>query len=164
MTRARDIMTADVRTVHPDDEVSAVLTRLANVDFDGFPVIDDEGRVVGIVTQTDLVGLFQAKDRLHWIPIGLPPFLSPVDYAVDLSWDDLDLGIDLVKNADKPIREVMSEPVVTVKPDDDIDAILDIVADEDRDINRLPVVDEEKLIGIITREDVLRALRDERVV
>ena len=162
MTRARDVMTADVRTVRPDDEVSEVLTRLANVHFDGFPVIDDEERVVGIVTQTDLVGLFRAKDRIHWIPIGLPPFISPVDYAVDLSWDDLDLGIDLVKNADKPIREVMSEPVTTVNADDDLDSVLDIVADEERDINRLPVVEDEKLVGIITREDVLRALRDER--
>jgi len=59
---ARDIMTVDVETVHPDDEVSTVLTRLSRAEFNGFPVVDDE-RLVGIVTQGDLVDLFQPSDR-----------------------------------------------------------------------------------------------------
>jgi CBS domain-containing protein len=161
MTRASDIMTADVQTVHPDDEVSDVLTRLANADFDGFPVVDDE-RVVGVVTQSDLVDLFQPADRTLWIPVGLPPFVTPVEYAVDVSWDDLDLGVDLARSAGESIRTVMTESVVTVEPDDDIDHVLGLVADAERDINRLPVVDDGRLVGIITREDVLRALRTER--
>jgi CBS domain-containing protein len=161
MTRASDIMTADVQTVHPDDEVSDVLTRLANADFDGFPVVDDE-RVVGVVTQGDLVDLFQPEDRTLWIPVGLPPFVTPVEYAVDVSWDDLDLGVDLARSAGESIRTVMTESVVTVEPDDDIDHVLGLVADAERDINRLPVVDDGRLVGIITREDVLRALRTER--
>lgn len=159
--RARDIMTADVQTVHPDDEVSEALTRLANADFDGFPVVDDD-RIVGIVTQSDLVRLFQPEDRTLWIPVGLPPFVTPVEYAVDVSWDDLDLGVDLAQNASEPVRAVMTESVVTVGPDDDIDHVLGLLADTERDINRVPVVEDGRLVGIITREDVLRALRDER--
>ncbi|MDX1744675.1 MAG: CBS domain-containing protein [Halobacteriales archaeon] len=156
-------MTADVETVHPDDEVSEALTRLARADFNGFPVVDDAGTVVGIVTQHDLVHLFQPKDRTLWIPIGFPPFLESVKYGIDLSWDELDLGIDLFANAGKPVRTVMSAPAVTVHPDDDLDRILDLLADEDRDINRLPVVDDDgQLVGIIAREDVLRVIRDER--
>lgn len=168
---ARDLMTTDVETVSPDDDISEVLTRLARAEFNGFPVVED-GDLVGIVTQSDLVDLFQPSDRTLWIPIGFPPFLESLEYAIDLSWDELDTGIDLVKNAGKPVRTVMTEDVVTVEPDDDLDHILDLLADDERDINRLPVVERAErgsangsngdLVGIIARQDVLRTVRDER--
>jgi CBS domain-containing protein len=187
---ARDLMETDVQTVAPDDEVSEVLGRLARVDFNGFPVVDGveedaaddtgsgaDGTVVGIVTQHDLVHLFQTEDRTLWLPIGLPPFTQTLTYAIDVSWDDLDLGIDLAKNANRPISEVMTTDVVTVTPDTDLDTILDLLADDERDINRLPVVEREergssesrpeaddggRLVGIVARQDVLRAIRDRR--
>lgn len=159
MLTARDVMTQDVEVVAPDDEVSDVLSKLAKAEFNGFPVLE-EGELVGIVTQGDLVRLFQTEDRALWIPIGLPPFTETVKYTVDVSWDDLDLGVDLARNVNRPIREVMSTDVVTVTPDADIDRILDLLSGT---INRLPVVtDEGALVGIVTREDVIRALRDER--
>jgi CBS domain-containing protein len=154
-------MRSDVETVAHDDEVSEVLGRLARADFNGFPVVED-GRVVGIVTQHDLVHLFQTEDRTLWLPIGLPPFTETLTYAIDVSWDDLDLGIDLAKHAGKPISEVMTADVVTVAPDTDLDTILDLLADDERDINRLPVVEDGHLVGIVARQDVLRAIRDER--
>jgi len=159
MVTARDIMTSPVETVAPDDDVSEVLTRLAKADFSGFPVVD-EGAVVGVVTETDLVDLFQPSDRTLWIPIGFPPFVETLTYGVDLSWSDLDVGIDLVKNSGKPISKVMITDVVTVSPDDSVDTVIDFLADPDRDINRLPVIDHGELVGIITREDVLRTLSD----
>jgi CBS domain-containing protein len=158
---ARDLMTTDVETVHPDDEISEVLTRLARADFNGFPVVDDE-RVVGIVTQRDLVHIFQPSDRTLWIPVGLPPFLETIEYAIDLSWDELDTELDLLKHAGKPVRSIMTEDVVTVTPEADFDRILDLLADDGRDINRLPVVDDGRLLGIVARQDVLRTVRDER--
>jgi CBS-domain-containing membrane protein len=160
--RARDIMTDSVKTVTPDDTISDVLTRLARAEFNGFPVVDDEERVVGIVTQGDLVNLFQPSDRILWIPIGLPPFLHPIDYAIDASWNDFDVELDLAKHAGESITTVMSEDLVTVRPDDDLDHVLALLANEERNINRLPVVESDTLVGIITREDLLRTLRDER--
>ena len=94
-----------------------------------------------------------------WIPIGVPPFSETLTYAVDLSLEELDLGIDLVRNARKPVSEFMVRDVVTVQEDTAIDEILDILSDEERDINRVPVLDGDRLVGIITREDLLRALR-----
>jgi len=159
---ARELMTTDVETVSPADDVSEVLGRLARADFNGFPVVDEANAVVGIVTQHDLVELFQTKDRTLWIPVGFPPFLETLTYAVDVSWDDLDLGVDLLRNTNKPIRKVMTEDVVTVAPDASLDEILDLLADEERDINRLPVVEDDTLVGIVARQDVIRAIRDER--
>jgi CBS domain-containing protein len=162
-TTAGDVMTSDVETVAPDDDVSDVLGRLARADFDGFPVVDDDRRVVGIVTQRDLVGLFQTEDRTLWIPIGFPPFMETLTYAVDVSWDELDLGVDLLRNAGRPISEVMTSPVVTVGTEASVDEMLTLLTDQTRDINRLPVVDsDERLVGIVARQDLLRALRAER--
>ncbi len=159
---AHDIMTRDVETVSPDDDVGEVLGRLARADFNGFPVTED-GLVVGIVTQGDLVDLFEPSDRTLWIPIGFPPFLESLTYAIDISWDDLDLGIDLARNVGRPVSEVMIEDVVTVGPKASVDDLLALLADDERDINRLPVVDEAgALLGIIARQDLLRALKSER--
>lgn len=161
--QARDLMTAEVETVSPDDDVADVLTRLAQADFNGFPVVNDDANLVGIVTQGDLVHLFQPSGRTLWIPIGFPPFLETLEYAIDLSWDELDVGVDLVRNASRPIREVMTTNVVYVSPDDDFERVLELLSDENRDINRLPVVDENNIVvGIIARQDVLRALREGR--
>ena len=155
-------MTRDVETASPDDDVGEVLTRLARAGFNGFPITED-GLVVGIVTQGDLVDLFQPSDRTLWIPVGFPPFLESLTYAVDLSWDELDVGMDIARNAGRPIREVMTGNVVTVGPKAGVDEMLALLADEERDINRLPVTDEAgALLGIVAREDLLRALRDER--
>ena len=155
-------MTRDVETASPDDDVGEVLTRLARAEFNGFPITED-GLVVGIVTQGDLVDLFQPSDRTLWIPVGFPPFLESLTYAVDLSWDELDVGMDMARNAGRPIREVMTGNVVTVGPKAGVDEMLALLADEERDINRLPVTDEAgALLGIVAREDLLRALEDER--
>jgi CBS domain-containing protein len=162
MVTARDIMTRDVETASPDDDVGEVLTRLARAGFNGFPITED-GLVVGIVTQGDLVDLFQPSDRTLWIPVGFPPFLESLTYAVDLSWDELDVGMDMARVAGRPIREVMTGNVVTVGPKAGVDEMLALLADEERDINRLPVTDGAgALLGIVAREDLLRALEDER--
>ncbi|MEF8779451.1 MAG: CBS domain-containing protein [Haloferacaceae archaeon] len=163
--RAHDLMTTEVETVSPDDDVADVLGRLAKAEFNGFPVVDDDGVVVGIVTQSDLVGLFETEDRTLWIPVGFPPFVDTLTYAVDVSWDEIDLGVDLLRNADKPVSTVMTSELVTVQPETDLTTIVDLLAGDDRDINRLPVVDEGgRLVGIVARQDVLRALRDERLL
>ncbi|MFB6084513.1 MAG: HPP family protein [Halorientalis sp.] len=177
MLTARDIMTADVETVAPEDDVAAVLTRLARADFNGYPVTDGD-ELVGIVTQGDLVDLFQPSDRTLWIPVGFPPFVESLTYGIDLSWDNLDVGLDMVRNSGKAIGDVMTTDVVTVAPEDDIDRVLELLADPERDINRLPVVEDSearsasgsrtqsgdgRVVGIIARQDVLRALRDERI-
>lgn len=157
--RMRDVMTADVETVRETDRISTVLTRLAREDFSGFPVLDDTDRVVGIVTEQDLVDIFQPSDRTLWIPVGFPPFLESLTYGIDLSWDELDVGVDLVRNAGKPVRSVMTVDVVTVSPEDDIDRAIELLGDPERNINRLPVVEDNHLVGIVTRQDVLQALR-----
>ncbi|MBP1985735.1 CBS domain-containing protein [Halolamina salifodinae] len=154
---AADVMTGNVETVAPDDEVGEVLARLADVNYSGFPVVED-GRVVGVVTEGDLVDLFEVEDRVLWIPIGLPPLADTLTYAFDLPGDD----VDIAAHAEDPISSVMTADPVTVDADDSIDALLDLLADPESDINRLPVLEAGELVGIVTRQDLLRGLNRER--
>jgi len=164
MTTAKDVMTVDIETVSPDEEISSVLTKLSRRSFSGFPVVDEDDRVVGIVTLSDLVDIFQPSDRVFWIPVGLPPFTDVIDYPVDFSWEDLDVNVDLASHVGDPISSIMVEDVVTVELDADLDEMIDLLADEDRDINRLPVVDSGgHLVGIVARQDLLGAIRDQRL-
>ena len=79
-------------------------------------------------------------------------------------WGDLDLGVDMLRNADRPISDVMSTDVATVAPDTDVDQVLDLLAGDDPNINRVPVVDEDgRILGIIARQDVIRAFRDRQL-
>jgi len=158
----RELMTADVETVRESKDVSTVLQKLAEREFTGFPVVDDDDRLVGVVTQRDMVELFEPEHRTVWIPIGLPPFLESLDYGIELSWDDLEASLDLASSAGKPVKRIMTEDVLTVGPEDSIDDALAILAVDDRDVNRVPVVDGDEIVGIVTRQDVLRALHAER--
>jgi CBS domain-containing protein len=161
---ARELMVDDVRTVSPDDDVSDVFRTFARHPFSGFPVVDDADRVVGVVTESDLVDLFEPEEETLWIPIGLPPFVDTLTYQVKPPWADIDLGVDLVRNAGRPVREVMTADPATVTADADVDDVLRLLSGDDPNINRLPVVDDEGvLVGIIARQDVIRAFRDRRI-
>ena len=161
---ARDLMEPDVKTVSPDDDVAEVFKRFARYEFSGFPVVDDDERVVGVITESDLVDLFEPEDETLWIPVGLPPFVDTLSYQIKRPWADIDLGVDMIRNADRPVSEVMSADVATVTPDSDVDDVLDLLAGDDPDINRVPVVDDDgRLVGIIARQDVIRAFRDRRL-
>lgn len=155
---AEALMTADVETVQHDDSIASVLKKMSSRPFNGFPVVDDDGRLVGIVTQRDLVDIFEPSDRTLWIPIGLPPFLEPVNYAIEASFGDLDIEIDLARHAGDPVSSVMTEDVKTVSPDTPIQTVVKILAQPEPNVNRVPVVSDGFVDGIITREDVLQYL------
>lgn len=156
---ASDVMTSDVETVDADDRISEVLTTLARRDFSGFPVVEDD-ELVGVVTESDLVDIFQPSDRTLWLPIGLPPFLEPVNYAIDISWDGLDTELDLARNGRRPVRDVMTTDPVVVELDTPFENVVRVLGADEPDVNRIPVVADGAVVGIITRQDALRALRD----
>lgn len=153
--QATDLMTADVETVQADDSIGSVLKKMARRPFNGFPVVDDDGRLVGIVTQRDLVDIFEPSDRTLWIPVGLPPFLEPVNYAIEASFGDLDIEIDLARRAGDPVSSVMTEDVTTVGPDTDGKTVIEILARPEPNINRVPVTSDGFVDGIVTRQDAL---------
>lgn len=144
---ARDLMRREVKTVSPDATVQEVAEILAEEEYTGLPVVDDEGRLVGVVTEADL--LVRAKQ------LRLPtvfPFLGGVIFLESPRRFEEQLR----KATATRVREVMTSDVVTVTEDTPLHELAAIMVE--KKVNRLPVVEGHRLVGIVTRDDLIRAI------
>ena len=114
---ARDIMTSSVRTVSPETTVHDLAQLLAESDISGVPVVDQQGRVIGVATETDIISRRIGRDT---------------------------------------VRSIMSSEVIAVSEDESIEEIAFVLSM--KRINRVPVLRQGKLVGIVAREDIVRAL------
>jgi CBS domain-containing protein len=145
----RDIMDTDPATVRPDTPVEEVVATLRRHELPGLPVVDDEGRVVGMVTETDLVLPHDDGDLHipHYINLfGGTVFLEP------LSRFEQRLRKAFASNA----GDMMSADPDTVSPDTTVQEAARVIHESGH--NRLPVVEDGRLVGVVTRLDVLGAL------
>jgi CBS domain-containing protein len=145
----REIMDSEPETVTPDTPVEEVLRVLRENELPGVPVIDAEGRCVGIVTEADLV-LPDDQGDLH-IPhyvnlFGGTVFLEP------LSRFEQRLRKAFASNA----ADMMTSDPDTVSPDTTVREAARLIHESGH--NRLPVVEDDRLVGVVTRVDVLGAL------
>ncbi len=145
MLTAIDIMTRDVISVTPDTSVRDIAKLLYTRHISGVPVIDRENRVIGIVGEGDLIGHAEVagEQRRSW---WLSAFLN----------NSNTLARDYIKTHGRIAADVMTPTVITVALTASIAQIAKIL-DRHR-IKRVPVVDEGKLVGIVTRGDLLQAL------
>ena len=140
--RVEDVMTKDVITVGPDVSVHKAARLMSDHGVSGLPVLDTVGGVLGIVTEGDLI-LREAGPRTrHWWQ--------------RLFADPDALAREYQKAAGTTVAEIMTRAVVTVSPYLGIDAAACILAD--RGLRRVPVVRAGRLVGILARGDLVRAL------
>ncbi|WAL58268.1 CBS domain-containing protein [Thermocoleostomius sinensis A174] len=147
--QVKDFMTTDPVTVKPTDSVGTVLQRLEENHISGLPVVDETGKVVGVVSEADL--LFRER------PIRLPLYLSFLGGIIYL--EPLDHFIQqLKKSLGVLVQDVMTPNPVTIAPEAPISQAADLMLE--KRVNRLPVVDAAGvLVGIITRDDLLHVLK-----
>ncbi|MBE9046386.1 CBS domain-containing protein [Pleurocapsales cyanobacterium LEGE 10410] len=147
-TSIKDVMVINPITVKPSDSVETVLKVLEEKHISGLPVVDDENKVVGVVSEADL--LFKEK------PIRMPLYLTLLDSIIYL--EPLDkFKQQLKKSLGVLVEDVMSSNPITITPDAPVSQAAELMLNQR--INRLPVVDQtERLVGIITRNDLLKAL------
>jgi CBS domain-containing protein len=149
----RDIMDADPVTVGPGDDVESVVRALRRHELPGVPVVNDGGRCVGIITEADLVLRDEQGDLHlpHYIELfGGVVFLEPLRR----------FEARLKKAVALTAHDLMTEDPVTVEADATAKEAGRIIAT--RHHNRLPVTEHGRLVGVVTRVDVLEALtRDE---
>jgi len=147
-----DIMDTDTPSVTPEDTVEAVLRVMRENELPGVPVVNSGGRCVGIITEADLVMTGEDAD-LH-----LPHYFELFGGFVFL--ESLGHFEERLRKATAALaRDLMTEDPVTIEPSV-------TVADAARRIsrskhNRLPVVEHGRLVGVVTRVDVLEALTRE---
>jgi CBS domain-containing protein len=149
----RDIMDSDPVTVSPTDDVETVVRLLRTHELPGVPVVNEGGRCVGIVTEADLV-IADEEGDLH-----LPHYIELFGGVVFL--EPLRRFESRLKKAfASTVSDLMTEDPVTIEPDASIHEAGRAIAS--RGHNRLPVVEHGRLVGVVTRVDVLEALtRDE---
>ena len=148
----RDIMDSNPETVAPDASVEEVVSVLRDNELPGVPVVDGEGRCVGIVTEADLV-LPDNEGDLH-----LPHYINLFGGTVFL--EPLSRFEDRLRKAfASTARDMMSADPETVDPDTSIQEAARRIHETGH--NRLPVVEGDRLVGVVTRIDVLGALASE---
>ncbi|MGA2404758.1 MAG: CBS domain-containing protein [Syntrophobacteraceae bacterium] len=147
MLKAKDVMTRDVITVAPDTEVTAIAKLLLERHFNGVPVVNREGGLVGIVCQNDLI----AEQK----KLPIPSVFAILDAFIPI-YPPGKITKEMQKIAALKASEAMTPDPVTVGPETGIDEIASIMVN--RSIHTIPVVERGKLVGIIGKEDILRTL------
>jgi len=150
MATVADIMDTDVVTVRPEDDIRAAVDTLREHDLPGVPVVNGDGRCVGIVTESDLILRDEAAD------IHLP---HHIDIMGGIIWLESTKHFEArVKKAlASNVRQMMTADPVTVAPDAPVEEAARLIAEHKH--NRLPVVDSDgRVVGVVTRVDVLDAL------
>jgi len=143
----KDIMTKDLVTVKEEDTVDYVAKLLIEKNIGGVPVVNDENRVVGIVTESDLI----YKDKkLH-----IPSFIRVLDGLIFLE-SLKKFEEEIKKIAGYKIKDIMTTPVVTLDENSTVEDAATIMIE--KKINRIPIVRDGKLVGIISKSDIVRSL------
>ena len=147
MKTASDIMTQDVVTVNKNQPISDLSKIFIENHFNGVPVLDNTGKVVGVVTQGDLI---EKNKNLH-IPTVITLFDAVLFLESEKKFED-----DLKKLTGSKIEDIYHKNLITVSPDTDLNEIITLMAE--KNIHTLPVLDGDKLIGIIGKRNIIREM------
>jgi CBS domain-containing protein len=149
MLTARDIMSNEVITVTEEANVKELAKVLAIHQISGVPVVNDQGGLVGVVTESDLI--FQTK-KVH-----IPTVITILDSVFYLE-NPHKMGDELKKMAGVKVADILTPSPVTVTEETLLDEIATIMAE--KNVHTLPVMRGETLVGVIGKKDIIRALID----
>jgi len=145
---AKDVMEKEVLTVNETDNIEKVVTILLNNKISGVPVINEENKVVGILTEGDLL----KKEKEPHVPSYIEVLGSILYVEGVRKYED-----DLKKLISTKVSGLMTKNVITVLEDEKVEKVATIMV-ENR-INRVPVINTEgNLVGIIGRNDLIKLL------
>lgn len=143
-----DVMSRELITATPETPLNEVIKLLAERHISGLPVVDPDGKLLGVVSETDLM----------WKETGAnpPPYIMLLDSVIYLE-NPARYERDLHKVLGQTVNDVMTKDVVTIAPTATLQKAAQVM--HDRKVHRLPVIDSaDKVIGILTRGDVIRAM------
>jgi CBS domain-containing protein len=145
--KARDVMTSEVVSVPTEASTREVAQLLLQKGISAVPVVDEQNTVLGMVSEGDLMGRVEAdRDarRDWWLALLAEGETFNPDFLASL------------RTPERSARDIMATPVVTVAEDTDVDEIVRLLAAYR--IKRVPVVRDGRLVGVVSRADVLRAI------
>ena len=139
--QVKDFMTCQVVTVTPETSILDAARLMLDHKISGLPVVNDGGRVVGIISEHDLLRDNVRTKRTHWLRLMI---------------DRVNLADESGRLHERKVREVMTPDPVTITEAASLEEAGRLI--EENDIKRLPVVRDDKLVGIIARADMVRAM------
>jgi CBS domain-containing protein len=145
--KARDIMTPDPITVSPDTGVVEAAKLMTENNVGALPVVS-EGRLVGLVTVGDLI--------MRDVKIEYPTYIQLLDGFIMYPPAHARFEHELKKAVAATVADVMSANPVTASADTGIEDVATMLSE--RDVSRLPVLDGEELVGIVSKHDIVRAI------
>jgi CBS domain-containing protein len=143
MMNVRDVMTQPVQTANPATPLREVAARLVEHRISGVPVVDHAGTVVGVVSEADFLIKEEGRAAIHGRPFARVFGQSADSHAQLAKLDAVTAG------------QAMTSPAITISPGRSISEAAAIMTR--RHVNRLPVVEDGVLVGIVTRADLVRA-------
>jgi len=142
--KASEVMTRDVLTVGPQTAVAEAIRLMLDNNVSGLPVLADNGKVFGILTEGDLLRRSETGTERHrprWLEILMGPGRMAGEY---------------IRTHGRRVEEIMTTDLISVAPDTPLDEVVSLM--ERRRIKRVPVLDDDALLGIVSRADLLRSL------
>jgi len=142
--KASDVMSRNIVSIGRDAAIAEAIRLMLDNQISGLPVIDTAGRLVGILTEGDLLHRSETGTERHrprWLEILMGPGRLAGEY---------------VRTHGRNVEEIMTRDLVSVTPETPLDEIVALM--ERRRIKRVPVLDGDVPVGIVSRADLLRAL------
>jgi CBS domain-containing protein len=147
MLRAKDIMTRAVHSVTADTDVEELARLFVTKGVSAMPVLDEAGRLEGVVTETDLV----EQDK----PLHVPTVISLFDWVLYLE-SEKNFREEVEKITARKVGEICTREVVTCTPDTPVSEIAALMIEKKAHL--IPVVEEKKVVGVVARLDIIRAM------
>ncbi len=145
--RVRDIMVTKVTTVQLSTSVNKIAHLMSDNNISGLPVINDNDEVVGVITEVDLI-VRNARFKM-------PTYFVILDSIIYLERPK-HFQERLQHMLGTTAEEIMSKPPSTITPDSSIEDLASLMVD--RRMNPIPVVENGKLVGIVSRSDIVRMM------
>lgn len=144
--RAKDVMSTRLVTIGPDEPVRNAVSLMLQHRISGLPVVDGEGRLVGLLTENDLV--------LGSAP-GLPIHLQLLEDLLDAKEPTRHLD-QIQEIGEKRVKELMTREIVTAQPDAPLGELISLLVKND--FKRIPIVSQGALVGLVTRADIVKVM------
>ena len=154
--KVRDIMTTEVVTLSPKDTIRDATKRLAVENITGAPVVDEEYRLVGVVSGNDILDLLVKYDKKYKLSE-----IGNLSAYFDGKFDEPKLKAAVEEFASTKVSDIMVRTVLTTSPDSSILDLLNSMIN--MDISRVPVLEKGVLIGIVSRSDIMFAIYKRKI-
>jgi CBS domain-containing protein len=146
----KDIMSKNVITISPEASISEAVEKMANNNISGLIVVE-EGKVIGVISESDILKILSSE---------VPQLKTSTNVTLSILIL-LEGGVKMIKEMKKigklKVKDIMSKKVFSIRPEDTIIEAARIMSK--KDVRRLPVIDENnKLVGVISRTDILKSL------